>query len=89
MRTQYFCFGQIYTTPKVNEYLSVDEIIHLLLWHGQLKAGELGEDDQKANRDALIHGGRIFSCYSINGMNYFVITESDRSMTTVLRADEY
>ena len=89
MRTQYFSFGQIYTTPKVNEYLSVDEVINLLLWHGQLKAGELGEDDQKANREALLYGGRIFSCYSVNGMNYFVITESDRSMTTVLRADEY
>lgn len=46
-------------------------------------------DDQAANRRALHDGSRIFSAYQIGEIRFFVITEADRSSTTILLADEY
>ena len=52
--------------------------------------GELGSDDLQANREALKHGLRIFSAYrASDGTKIWVITEADRSATTVLLPEEY
>ena len=51
--------------------------------------GDLDEEDKQANEDALVHGGRIFSSYLTNQRKIYVISEADRSMTTVLFATEY
>ena len=89
MRTQYFNFGEVYTTPGVNAELDLDDVLLLLTWHGQMKQGELCEEDYKQNQFALKHGQRIFSVYMMNGEKYYVITEWDRSVTTVLKPEEY
>lgn len=89
MRTQYFEFGQVLTTPRVNTELSMDEVLQLLKWHGELKQGELCDSDYLLNKDALHSKQRIFSSYRLNGEKYYVITEWDRSITTVLTPDEY
>ena len=53
--------------------------------------GELGEEDKEANNDALQHGGRLLSAYepARTGDKIWIITEADRSATTVLFPDEY
>ncbi len=52
--------------------------------------GELDSHDQEANAEALEHGLRIFSAYrASDGTKIWVITEADRSSTTVLLPDEY
>lgn len=89
MEIQYFTFGSIYTTPGVVEDLSMEEVKQLLEWHGQLKQGELCDEDQKSNQIALEHDERIFSCYKVRDTRYFLITEYDRSVTTIMRANEY
>ena len=89
MKTQYFDLGQIVTTSGVVAELNVEEIIQLLIWHGQLKKGELCEEDYLLNRQALKNNERIFSAYLMNGEKYYIITEWDRSVTTVLKPDEY
>jgi hypothetical protein len=50
---------------------------------------EMENEDQQANRDAVTHGDRIFSAYTLQGTKFWVITESDRSATTILLPSEY
>jgi len=86
-----FELGAIFLTPNALEALSNDAYnsLELLARHQSLDSPELCEADQKANRDAIVQGGRILSRYTIEGVKLYIITESDRSATTVLRADEY
>lgn len=52
--------------------------------------GELDADDKRANEAALRNGERILSRYTTpQGIALYVITEADRSYTTILRTDEY
>ena len=47
-------------------------------------------DDRAANDDALRSGERILSVYqSATGTTFWVLTEADRSVTTVLLPDDY
>lgn len=89
MKTQYFEFGEVYVAREANESLEPQEVFKLLEWHGQLKRGELGTEDREANWYALKHEGRILSRFRLNGTSYYVITEPDRSYTTIMEVDEY
>jgi hypothetical protein len=52
--------------------------------------GDCCEEDRQVNNDALKHGGRILSVYTtLKGVRIWIITEYDRSVTTVLLPDEY
>lgn len=52
--------------------------------------GDLGAGDKQMNEDAIASGeDRILSAYHVNGEKFYVITEHDRSYTTVLLASEY
>jgi hypothetical protein len=52
--------------------------------------GDLDEHDRKANEYALEHGLRVLSAYTLSsGERIWVITEADRSMTTILLPEEY
>ncbi len=52
--------------------------------------GELDSHDLEATDEALEHGLRIFSAYrASDGTKIWVITEADRSATTVLLPEEY
>lgn len=52
--------------------------------------GAMSEPDQRSNVEALELGGRIFSAYALqDGTRLYVITEADRSVTTLLLPSEY
>jgi hypothetical protein len=52
--------------------------------------GEVGTEDGRLNDEALIQGGRVLSAYrTLRGVRLWVITEADRSVTTILLPDEY
>lgn len=58
--------------------------------HARGDWGDVMPDDRQANEDALREGGRLFSTYTLaNGQKLWVITEEDRSATTVLLPDDY
>ncbi len=61
----------------------------LLYRHQTGDYGDLGKDDLKANADAITHGERILSRYTVGEEDYYVITEWDRSLTTVMLVGEY
>lgn len=86
---QKFSYGQIYLTHSASDELEVSEVFNLLFLHGQLEQGELGDEDYQMNLRAVEDGDRIFSCYRVRGERYYVITEWDRSVTTILKAEEY
>lgn len=63
---------------------------HLIL-HRSGHWGEVDEEDKRANDAAVQDGGRLLSVYvAPDGVTrVWVITEADRSITTVLFPDEY
>ena len=51
--------------------------------------GDTCDEDQELNNKALEDGSRIIAKYSTSKGNIFIITEADRSATTILFANEY
>jgi hypothetical protein len=52
--------------------------------------GELSDDDRLLNEEALKDGSRLLSAYRTRlGQRVWVITEADRSVTTILLPSEY
>jgi hypothetical protein len=87
-----FALGQIVATQGAERALeeSGEEAETFVQRHAQGDWGELGEHDRKENERALRHNTRLFSCYkTARGETLYVITEWDRSVTTILLADEY
>jgi len=82
---QKFAFGRVVATPAVLERLSQTQCTDLLRRHGQLDPGTLDAADVEENAVSLHEGFRIFSAYEVGGVKYWVITEADRSVTTVSR----
>jgi hypothetical protein len=87
-----FPFGRLVATPgALNALASSGEspVIYLARHlHGDW--GDLNEEDSKANESALIHGDRLFSSYKLkDGSKLWIITEADRSSTTLLLPSEY
>ena len=64
--------------------------MELLQRHVILDPGELCEEDQQTNEEAVANGERVFSSYLLkDGTKLWVITEADRSSTCLLLPDEY
>lgn len=63
--------------------------IALLSCHHRGNWGDLCAEDKAANDEALINGSRIFSAYQFDTVKIWVITEADRSSTTILLPEEY
>lgn len=58
--------------------------------HARLERGELCDDDYKENIFSVDKPLRIFSAFKTSrGVRLWVITEADRSATTILLPDEY
>ncbi len=61
-----------------------------LIRHKHGDWGELVPEDRRENERALLFGRRLLSSYRTRtGEKLWVITEWDRSVTTLLRPDEY
>jgi hypothetical protein len=62
----------------------------LLARHANGDWGEVNEHDRQANDYASEHGLRVLSAYTLRtGQKIWIITEADRSMTTILLPEEY
>lgn len=58
--------------------------------HVQKDWGEVCNQDKGLNDQALVDGDRILSAYrTLRNERIWIITEADRSSTTILRPDEY
>jgi hypothetical protein len=86
-----FILGRTFATPAARDCLSELHYspLDLLRRHMSGDWAEMDADDQQANRDAITHGDRIFSAYIVEKTKFWVITEANRSMTTILLPSEY
>ncbi len=82
--------GMIVATPNALANVKSDEIQRALQRHVTGDWGELDADDKKANDEALQTGERLLSAYlTATGTKFWIITESDRSVTTILLPEDY
>jgi len=85
-----FLLGRVVATPNALNRISNGEILNALSRHVRGDWGELDKEDREANELALKNGGRLLSSYrSTQNITYWVITEWDRSATTILLPEDY
>jgi len=85
-----FRIGRLVITPRATEKLTQDDVIKALVRHLDGDWGDLDEFDWKTNDDAVEFGNRLLSTYRAqDGTVFWIITEHDRSATTVLLPAEY
>ena len=90
-----FPMGRTVTTRGVHAAMEDDHafaghVLACLQRHERGDWGDLDDHDQTANARALEEGSRLFSAYETPGMEkIWIITEADRSATTVLFPEEY
>lgn len=89
-QTALFPLGQLYATPGVLAEVGTSDISSALARHSMGDWGDLTQDDIEENNRALKEGCRLLSAYrSTNRVKFWIITEWDRSVTTVLLPSEY
>ena len=87
-----FELGQIVATPGALAALkkSGQQPGEFLTRHVNLEWGDLSDEDPKENDYSLEHGFRFLSSYrTTTGDKLWIITESDRSVTTLLLPEKY
>jgi len=85
-----FPLGRVVATPGAYEALTPLDIKRGIFFHSQRDWGEVSKEDKELNDRALIEDERILSAYTAeNGTRFWVITEADRDVTTVLLPEEY
>jgi hypothetical protein len=85
-----FNLGHIVTTPGALEQLSTTDVVTAICRHAKGDWGDVCEHDRNENEFALDKYLRLFSVYrSQTDIKFWVITEADRSVTTVLLPSEY
>lgn len=84
-----FPTGEVAITPHALEVITLEELISGLQRHVQGDWGNVYPDDAVMNDEALLHGNRILSVYGKGKSRFWIITEADRSATTILMPDDY
>ena len=90
-----FSMGKLVWTRGVNDRIADDTpfakmVMNSLRRHATGDWGSVPEEDKETNDQALKDGDRLLSAYEAEGLpRIWIITEWDRSVTTVLFPDEY
>ena len=87
-----FSLGQVVGTPAALDALieAKQEPVALLMRHVTGDWGDLEDEDKEENELSVQEGFRILSAYKLEtGVKVWVITEWDRSVTTILLPEEY
>lgn len=91
-----FQLGQVVMTPGVAAILEnmgdVDAsraVFTMLQRHMVGDCGDMCEEDKLSNEQAIAYGSRVMSSYKLGDETIWIITEADRSVTTLLLPEEY
>lgn len=85
-----FSLGRTVATPNALANIPNGEILNALSRHVRCDWGTLDPEDLQSNERALRFGGRLFSSYlTSQNVKFWIITECDRSVTTVLLPKDY
>lgn len=84
--------GRLVVTPGVRELLLNEgrALAACLERHRRDDWGELDAEDRQTNEAALLRELRVLSAYTLpSGIRFWIITEADRTRTTLLLPEEY
>ena len=89
-----FSLGKLVMTRAVHDKMNSDidfaiGVLDSMEKYRSCDWGDLSESDQAENEHALKEGERIFALYNIGNEKVYIITEWDRSVTTILFPYEY
>ncbi len=85
-----FSLGQIVITTNAQQTLSNEDVQTALARHLRGDWGDCDPEDAEENELSLREGFRLFSVYHTEDKTKFwIITEQDRSSTTVLLPEDY
>ena len=86
-----FPLGQVVITPAALKAINPEVVLVCLNRHHQGDWGEVCDDDKAENELSLREGFRLLSAYSLprTEAKIWIITEADRSLTTILLPEEY
>jgi len=91
-----FPLGHIVMTQGINALIDVTQspltdadLLALINRHRMGDDGDVCEDDANANQQAIRDDLRVFSVYKLTACTLWIITEADRSSTTILLPEEY
>jgi hypothetical protein len=89
---QRFHLRQVVLTPGAisaleRAFVSADVLLER---HQRGDYGDVCQEDWKANDEAVVNGERVLSSYKLHtGEKIWIITEADRSATTLLLPEDY
>lgn len=84
--------GRLFITPAAQNALEAGgvSIFVLVNRHARHDWGELCPEDREQNNLAIQSGARVLSNYRLpDGKRIWIVTEADRSVTTVLLPEDY
>lgn len=82
--------GRTVLTRGALNALDGEDVLAGIARHASGDWGDVCPEDKQANDDALQVDARLLSAYhSTDGLKFWIITEADRSITTVLLPEEY
>lgn len=85
-----FPSGAVMTTPAALKALTLPDMANALNRHLRGDWGDLCDEDKAENEFSLTKGFRLFSVYhTAEGTKFYIITEADRSVTTILLPSDY
>ena len=87
-----FLLGHLVATPgSLAAFARTgEEPIMFVARHAVGDWGEIDDEDRRENERALVDGCRLLSAYHLrDGTRIWIITEADRSSTTILLPGEY
>ena len=92
MKTPKFQMGSLTAAPGALEALQEagQSPLEFLRRHAAGDWGDVSAEDKALNDQAILDGDRLLSAYrTTKGTKLWIITEADRSVTTILLPDEY
>ena len=85
-----FDLGMLVITGNAERKLERHDVITALKRHAARDWGDISNEDRRLNDAALEKGVRILSVYrDSRNVMFWIITEADRSATTVLLPEDY
>lgn len=92
--SKFFNMGQLVTTKSINDLMAVEqkfvvEVTVALQRYAVKDWGNLNDEDKETNDFALEYGERLLGAYETCKGKIWIITEADRTVTTILFPEEY
>lgn len=84
-----FPLGRMVITSNAAARLDMAAVHEGLRRHAAGDWGDICAEDTGLNDESLRHGGRLLSVYGNGERRFWIITEWDRSVTTVLMPEDY